>query len=89
MDYRSGDELAGEEASGTGNTRDYETEDGDGTEEEGAEASDYVLNHNTMKFHLPGCGSVKTIREANREDVRESREVLIRQGFEPCKNCNP
>lgn len=53
------------------------------------EARDYVLNTNSQKFHYPDCGSVKKMKAHNRMDVHETRQALIAQGYEPCKNCNP
>lgn len=53
------------------------------------QASGYVLNTNTHKFHLPGCPSVETISPKNRKDVNESREQIISEGYAPCKRCNP
>lgn len=55
----------------------------------GASASSYVLNTNSHKFHLPSCSSVDTISPKNRKDVNESREQIIREGYAPCKRCNP
>ena len=52
-------------------------------------ASDYVLNTNSKKFHLPTCGSVTQMKSANRKDVHDSRDALIAQGYAPCKRCNP
>lgn len=49
----------------------------------------YVLNTNTMKFHLPTCGSVKDIKESNRKDVTLARDDIIAQGFSPCGRCHP
>lgn len=49
----------------------------------------YVLNKNTMKFHLPGCSSVDTIKPKNREDTTMSRDEVIGSGYVPCKRCNP
>lgn len=49
----------------------------------------YVLNTNTMKFHLPGCRSVAEILPQNRQDTTESRDQIIARGFVPCKICNP
>lgn len=54
-----------------------------------AEQGDYILNANTKKFHRPTCASVKRMSDANKIVSTESREVLIEQGYEPCKNCNP
>ncbi len=50
---------------------------------------DYILNANTKKFHRPTCASVKRMSDANKIVSTESREALIEQGYEPCKNCNP
>jgi DNA-entry nuclease len=53
------------------------------------QSSTYVLNTNTKKFHRPGCSSADRIKPANRQDYTGSRDDLIAQGYEPCKNCNP
>lgn len=49
----------------------------------------YILNTNSRKFHLPSCSSVGTMSEKNKEEYTGSREKLIEEGYEPCKNCNP
>ena len=49
----------------------------------------YVLNKNTKKFHEPSCYSADRISEKNREDYSGTRNNLISQGYQPCKNCNP
>lgn len=49
----------------------------------------YVCNKNSMKFHYPHCESVSKMSTRNRDDVSNSREELINQGYVPCKNCNP
>lgn len=54
-----------------------------------ASAGTYVLNTNSHKFHRPSCSSVDTISPKNRKDVNESREQIIREGYAPCKRCNP
>ena len=54
-----------------------------------ASQGDYILNANTKKFHRPTCASVKRMSDANKIVSTESREALIGQGYEPCKNCNP
>ena len=61
----------------------------DGAAGAGTTAGSYVLNTNSHKFHLPGCPSVDTISPKNRKDVNESREQIIREGYAPCKRCNP
>jgi DNA-entry nuclease len=54
-----------------------------------SEIHDYVLNTNSKKFHEPSCGSAKKISAKNRQDYHGSREALIQDGYEPCKNCDP
>ncbi len=51
--------------------------------------ADYVLNTNSKKFHDPDCGSVKDIKEYNRQEYSGSRESLIDDGYEPCRSCKP
>ena len=54
-----------------------------------AQVKSYVLNTNTKKFHVPGCSSVKKMKDANRQDVESTRSDLIAQGYDPCQKCNP
>lgn len=49
----------------------------------------YILNTNTHKFHKPGCGSVKKMKEKNKKSYTGTREEVINMGYVPCKNCNP
>ena len=49
----------------------------------------YVLNTRSMKFHHADCRNAAQIGEKNRREYSGSREDLIRQGYEPCPNCNP
>lgn len=49
----------------------------------------YVLNTNTMKFHLPNCSSVGQMKASNRWDVEMSRDDIIAMGYVPCKRCHP
>ena len=49
----------------------------------------YVLNINTKKFHKPDCASAKKTNESNKEASNKDREVLISEGYSPCKTCNP
>jgi len=53
------------------------------------ESTTYVLNTNTMKFHYPDCGSVQDMKEKNRAFFTGNRDEVIRQGYDPCKRCNP
>ncbi len=54
-----------------------------------APAMSYVLNTNTHKFHYPDCPSAKKIKDKNRKEYTGTRDDVIAQGYEPCKNCNP
>lgn len=49
----------------------------------------YVINTSTKKFHLPSCYSVKKMSVANTQSTKASRSELIKEGYSPCKNCNP
>lgn len=81
MDYRSGEEIAEADSAGNGNV-------GDGNSGQDTTTT-YILNTSTKKFHRPDCGSVKKRKEESRATSSESRESLISQGYEPCKNCHP
>lgn len=50
---------------------------------------DYVLNTSTMKFHYPGCRSVKQIKAENYSTMSGTREDAINSGYSPCGICNP
>lgn len=50
---------------------------------------EYVLNTNTRKFHKPNCKSVTEIYSQNKQYAVESREQIIKNGYKPCKKCNP
>lgn len=54
-----------------------------------AATQQYVLNRNTKKFHKPTCGSVKQMKEKNRQVYEGTREEIIQRGYEPCKRCKP
>lgn len=54
-----------------------------------AGTSTYVLNTNTKKFHRPGCSSVNKMKEKNKKIVEDTRDHIISQGYDPCKNCSP
>lgn len=49
----------------------------------------YILNTNTKKFHRKNCSAVYKTSEKNKEEVKDTREHILKQGYEPCKNCNP
>ena len=49
----------------------------------------YILNTNSKKFHEEHCSNAENISDQNRQAYTGSREDLISQGYEPCKNCDP
>lgn len=51
--------------------------------------TNYILNTNTKKFHYPSCGSVKQMKESNKQSFTGSRDDVIARGYIPCKKCNP
>ena len=53
------------------------------------ETGRYVLNTNSMKFHLPSCGSVNQISPGNYQEYSGGREELIQRGYSPCGSCKP
>lgn len=51
--------------------------------------TDYVVNENTRKFHLPDCRSVTAMKKENRREYHKTRQELIQMGYEPCGSCQP
>ncbi len=51
--------------------------------------TEYVINTNNLKIHLPSCGSVKTMKDKNKKVVKSTLEELIQQGYTPCSSCLP
>ena len=47
----------------------------------------YILNTNTMKYHLPGCSAADKISEKNRKESTETAESLQASGYSPCGIC--
>lgn len=90
IDYATGNSQLTGDASGTGaepQTGTSGTGGSDGTQQENE--STYILNTNTMNFHRPDCSSVSQMSESNKGEFTGTRDELIAQGYEPCKNCNP
>lgn len=56
---------------------------------EGSSQNTYILNTNSHVFHLPGCSSVNSMSDSNKEEYKGSREDLIEDGYKPCSRCNP
>lgn len=70
------------------------TYDPDSSEEEDDEQEEfydckYVLNTDSMKFHLPDCSSAINMKEENRTLTNEDRGELIMRGYSPCGKCKP
>lgn len=69
----------------TGDSREIQPDDMVSKED----ASDFVLNTNTNKFHLPSCGNADKIQKENKENFTGDRQQLVKNGYEPCGSCNP
>ena len=84
-----GDQAA--EAGTCEETQNTESEADDTSEAqtEAANEDTYIVNTNTGKFHKPSCKSVKQMKESNKSERTATRDELISEGYEPCKNCNP
>lgn len=48
----------------------------------------YCANKSSKKFHSEDCGSIKNIKEENKYYTNK-RDKLIKEGYTPCKACNP
>lgn len=73
------------DSSGTGTLSEETASEGKTT----ADYSSYILNKNSMKFHLPDCTSVEKMKESNKIYFDGSREEAIEMGYAPCSQCNP
>lgn len=51
--------------------------------------TDYILNTNSRKFHLPDCSGAAKIGIRNRAEYTGARESLLAEGYVPCGICNP
>lgn len=54
----------------------------------GSTKVEYIGNLNTHIFHKSTCGSVSTMKEENKI-IFEGRADAIKDGYTPCKRCNP
>lgn len=52
-----------------------------------ANATTYIINKNSKKFHTPDCAAVKDIKPQNKKESYKSREELEKLGYSPCKSC--
>ena len=69
-------------------TGDSRLDDGTGGSFQNARKT-YVLNTNSKTFHKPDCGSVGKIKDSNKKTFVGTREEAIKNGYSPCKSCNP
>jgi methylphosphotriester-DNA--protein-cysteine methyltransferase len=49
----------------------------------------YILNTKTQKIHKEDCGSVKDIKPENKAEFFGDIMELEKNGYSPCKSCNP
>ena len=49
----------------------------------------YILNTNSMKFHVPGCSAVNQMSDNNKVQSDDDKDTLISKGYSPCGICNP
>lgn len=80
IDYKTGENWLEENLSTTSASNPSQSDQ---------QAKDYVLNTRSHKFHDPSCDSVSDMAPRNRQDVHESKESLLAQGYSPCQRCNP
>lgn len=77
IDYATGDVVA---------IRDIQLFD-DSTEVVSDNGTDYILNTNSHKIHLPSCDSVNSMAEHNKSFVHCTLQELLDDGYTPCQNC--
>ena len=63
--------------------------DGENAPASSENATMYVVNLSSEKFHEATCGSAEKLSDDNRMEFFGSREDLIAQGYEPCGSCKP
>lgn len=87
IDYSTGDSMSNgsvqSETSNVASNTQQQTQQQQNT----AVTGNYILNENTKKFHNSDCYSINRMK--NPVTYNGSRNDLIAQGYEPCKNCNP
>ena len=47
------------------------------------------LIETVCQIDYPSCGSVKQMKESNKQSYTGSRDDVIAMGYVPCKKCNP
>lgn len=58
-------------------------------ENDGENGGYFILNTGTGKFHRPDCDSVSQMADRNKAKSAKTKEELMAEGYEPCKNCKP
>jgi DNA-entry nuclease len=81
IDYATGDNWLDGES--------QQAEQPEKEEEPAQDASLYLLNTSSKKFHDESCTQGQNIKEENADTFRGSREDLINQGYEPAGCCKP
>lgn len=49
--------------------------------------TEFIVNVNTKKFHLPDCASVSDMKKSNKKEMKATRQEMIEKGYAPCQNC--
>ena len=91
IDYATGDNWVGNPVGGDpqlGETKDSQTKPSELSDRQES-VQTYVLNTNSHRFHYPDCPSVSDMKEKNKRVVEESREQILKEGYEPCGFCKP
>jgi hypothetical protein len=88
-DYTEKHETEAQKQKETAETKAQEPKETDPPEtDSSAKLTVYVLNINSHKIHYDWCSSAKKISDHNR-DTTTDFEWAIKNGYKPCKNCNP
>ena len=72
IDYKTGDSCL---------------KDSDGAEEFLNNDTKYVININSMKFHMSDCRFVKNMESEYKKITNKSKAELEKEGYSPCKAC--
>jgi DNA-entry nuclease len=57
--------------------------------DDGSDTDTFIVNISSKKFHTKDCTAVEKIKDDNKKTYTGSRQSLINNGYEPCKQCNP
>ncbi len=86
IDYATGESWLTEEDA---DQNEQPSDDPMPTASSAAGETTYILNTSSLKFHLPTCSGVASMKESNKQTYTGSREDLIAQGYAPCGQCKP